>query len=1132
MPYSNIVTLRQMRPAYNIKEEGKGEWINFIANDQFNDILAKAISSVRNNDADHHKSLWIAGTYGTGKSHAGAVIKHLLCDPVEDMRGYVEDEYKKPKYEVLRESLMKLRETKRLFPVNLYGQQSIAHEEDLSLQMQREIKRALMDAGLDITVQTDFDTYVQHIESQELFWENLINQNAQLASVAPDVKKLKQRLIAADTDVLDSVRQALRIGGYDIRLKSNNLKQWIFEVQNELRKCSDYNGLLIIWDEFTEVMTSSIGVRLLVQLQEIAEAMMNQENDSYFLFISHPSALNSLKEDEREKTKGRYHYVAYNMEPVSAYRIMSKKFVILDDKLYQDRQNRFFNMHPELLDMFITASNSTDTEGTTENIKNLFPLHPGTANLATYYAREAGSSSRSVFEFLASDTIREFLDNEDAYSEELTITADYLWDYVREYFESDATRFGAVTERYNSHRVSVEQQNENYVKVFKGILLLNALNNIANSVTVTPSTENIENLFIGTPVESELMEILEFFNDKSIIQRQPNGNYSILFTALPGEEIQSIKQKLVSSSFLYTDQVIKSSDTAKNFFERNFWQVARPLNFQFFSTQGNEYTLMNKIESAKKQAQPYETLLAIMVARTSEELMQLKDIAERNCKDDRFKSIAFAVMDAVMGEKEYERFIDYQANAECAQKHGLQQQVQTYAKQASEMIQQWVTKMRSNNVTFYLAGDSMTIAGSKMTSTINSSIAPNIFTSGPESLDLIRTKSNTTYWKKASVKATVDAVLNYNTKQDIISKCGGPARHVEFLLQDSVDDNLEWKDTVSPEHPLKKVCDYVDEWLSSRHTNKNQSFNLGDKLIGLTEPPYGLFQSYAPMAMVAFAMRKYVNVIFDTNGKQRTAQHLVEDVVEMFKAWESGKTSAKLNFMFESKEAGRMCKSLINLFALKKLPGYSDISSLKDARWAVLHVFCKQKGYPLWSLKYIDECTPILKEFIDNLMKVVVDSESMKDPVLLDATLNGYDNLKTDFGNLLLPSEDNFRKGFNAYMKSVDYVNLQDDELDEALKYLQGHLESVVGMWTEDEVKDNLKNWRMSKTAQPQPPKPVIYPPTPVNPPVVKDDPDSLKSKRTKAINRINNSEDLRQAIENLINSEDSYIIDILLKYV
>jgi len=907
------------------------------------------------------------------------------------------------------------------------------------------------------------------------------------------------------------VRQALRNGGYDIRLQSNNLKQWIIEVQNALREKTDYNGLLIIWDEFTEVMTSAIGTRLLVQIQEITEAMTSEENDSYFLFISHPSALNSLKEEEREKTKGRYHYVVYSMSPVSAFKIMSKKFKIVNYTLYMMRQERFFGIHPELLDLFSTTS--VDTEQTKENIKNLFPLHPCTANLAAYYAREAGSSSRSVFEFIASDSVRNFLDDEDAYNQERTITADYLWDYVLAYFESYADKFAAVTERYNSHYMAVESQGENYLRVFKGILLLNALNNLvktgeADNNTVTPSTKNIENLFLGTEVEGQLEEILDFFNDKSIIQRQPNGNFSILFTALPGDEIQKIKEQLKASSFLYTDQVIKFGTTAENIFMRNFSQVARPYSFQFFSIQGNEYTLMNRIENAKRMAQPYETFLAIMVGRDTQELIQLKDIAERNSADERYQSIAFVVMETAMGTKEYERFIEYQANAQVAQSHNLPQQHQTYTKQASEMIQQWVNSMRGKNVTFYLNGESMTIVGSKMTSTINAAIAPAIFTSGPESLESIRTKSSTTYWKKASVKATVDAVLNYNTKQDILAATGGPARHVEFLLQDSVDDNLQWKDTVSPKHPLKLVCDYVDEWLSGRHTSKNQSFNLGEKLIGLTEPPFGLFQSYAPMAMVAFAMRKYVNVIFDTNGKQRTAQHLVDDVVELFKAWESGKNSNKLNFIFESKEAG----------------------------------YSKEKGYPLWSLKYTGDCTGDMKEFIDNLMKVVTDPESMKNPKLLEATIYGYDMLKTDFGNLLLPQENNFQKGFVTYMKGVEIVDVKDDEVEAATKYLHEHLESEVGMWTEEEVKDKLKDWRMT-TIQPVTPtvppvtpgmpiSPTTYPGVPPTQPVPVISPDDLKKKRNKAINRVNNSDDLRQAIENMINAEDSNVIDILLKYV
>ena len=1136
MAYSSIIKMRDRRMAYNIQDEKVGDWQTFIVNDQFDKVLYDTVRAVRNNDADRHKPIWIAGTYGTGKSHAGSVLKHLLCDPVEDIREYVEAEYSKPQYDKLKSAIYDLRAEKRLFPVYMHSTEHIAHEEDLSLHLQRVIQTALQNAHLDISVQTDFDTYVQHIEERPQFWEDLIAQNGELRGSAPDVNKLKQCLKNDDAKVLGLVKDALRKARFDIRMESTKLGTWIFEVQKKLREQSDYCGLLIIWDELQELIRSSIGINILVQLQEIAEMMMNPDNDSYFLFISHPNAFDNIRDEEREKTKGRYNYETYNMEPVSAFKIMKKKFQILNYSVYMSRQEKFFNNHPEVLAMF--SSNSASSEATIENIKDLYPLHPGTANLAAYFAREAGSSSRSVFEFLACDKVHEFMEDDEVYMNHQTITADYLWDYVQEFFESDTTRFGAVTERYNSHHLAVESQGENYLKVFKGILLLNALNNIANSDTVTPSTENIENLFIGTDVEGQLPEILDFFNDKSIIQRQPNGNFSILFTALPGDEIQKIKADLKASTYLYTDAVIKFGDVAFNIFGRsNFSQVARPLKFGFFSIQANDYTLSNRIENALHSAQPYETILAIMVGRNMQEVMQLQDFAARYSCDDRFHVVTFAVMDTPMGDKEYERFIEYQANAQCAQKHGLPQQQQTYSKQAAEMIGQWVREMKSGNVTFYLNGDSFSAAGSKMASTINLVIAPAIFTSGPESLALIRTKSSVTYWKKASVKATVDAVLSYNTKQDILDKCGGPARHVEFLLQDSVDDNLHWKDTIDPNHPLKKVCDYVDEWLSGKHTSRNQPFNLGEKLIGLTEPPFGLFQSYAPMAMVAFAMRNYVNRIFDTNGKPRSAQHLVEDVVEMFKAWENGKESNKLNFMFESKEAGKVCKVLINAFNLKSLKNYSDISSLKDARWAIQHEFASDRGYPVWSLKYVDGNPEEMKDFIDNLMKVVNDPESMKNPTLLTNMLNGYSNLSTDFGNLLIPSADNFRKGFVNYLKSIDTVNLKDAEFDSAFQYLREHLEGTVGLWTEEEVKDKTKDWRISVSTQPRDAEEPFTPPTdptqpPVPPMIPPISPDELKAKRQKALVQVQSVANLYNAIERMINNEDSHTIDILLKYV
>ena len=1059
--YNDIVTLRSMRPAYNIKNEGPDDWKTFIANDQFNDLLKKTISAVRNNDADSHKAIWVAGTYGSGKSHAGAVLKHLLCDEVKDIVDYVNEEYGEEKYNLLRNSILKLRESKRLFPVNLYGQQAIAHEADLSLQVQKEVIRALKNAGIKLTVQTDFDNYIQHIENEPDLWTMLIANNEVLKSVAPDLKMLKTRLANGDTEVLNRVTMALRNMGINVPIKNSNLKTWIFEVQNELRSLGVYDGLLIIWDEFTDVMRSDLGVPLLKILQEIAEDMMNPENDTYFLFLSHPSALNSLKEAEREQTRGRYHYVIYNMEPVSAFRIMSKKFVIVDKVLYNQRQEYFCSLHQELLSAF--ASSSTDPVQTQKDLANLFPVHPSTANLATYFAREAGSSSRSVFEFLACDEVKAFFDNEDAYADKDTVTPNYLWDYVQEYFESDTARFGAVTERYNSHHLAVEAQGDDYLAVFKGILLLNALNNIANNDSVTPSEENIYNLFEGTPIYNNVGEILDYFNEKSIIQRQPNGNFSILFTALPTDEIQKIKEELKLTTFLFAEQVINFGDTAKNFMDKNLSQVARPLEFQFFSLTSNEYTLLNKIENFAKNATSYSVLLAFMVGKTRQDIFELKDIINKNKQDERFKNICFVLLESPMGEKEYERFIEYQANATCAQKHGLANQQKTYTKNASEMISGWLGEIRSGNVTFCLRDDELPISGTRLASTINNSIAPAIFTSGPEALEIIRTRSSNTFWRKSSVKATVDNVLSFHTKEDIIAKCGGPAKHVEYLLQDSVDDNLEWKSDISSEHPLKKVCDYIQNVFN--HTNKNQSFNLGDKLIGLTLPPFGLFQSYAPMAMVAFAMRKYAGKIFDLNGKPRTANHLVDDIVEMFKAWESGKTSPKLNFMFESKEAGAITKNLIKTFKLNKLPKYSDVSSLTDARWAMTHEYSASVGYPLWSLKYVSECSDENRELIDGIIKVITDSESVKNPQLMSKVAEGLKN-NIDLGNLLLESANNFESGFKNYVMTLEYINMTEPEFAEAKQFLEGHLEGTIGLWTERGVEDTLKNWRLAQQQQ------------------------------------------------------------------
>ncbi len=1083
--YSDAIKIRETKSSYNIKTEEGNEWKNFIPNEQFNEILQKVIGSVSNKVVDEHRSFWLEGTYGTGKSHAAAVIKHLLCDPISDIEDYIKDEYGADKYAIIRESLYAVREKTRLFPVTMYGHCSIAHKDDLSLQIQSHVCQALDNAGIHITVKTDFDNYVSNIEKNPIIWDTIIGNDLELQSYAPDRRKLIKDLSTGDSALLTLVKNALRKSGFHVRLEQENLCTWFFEVQNELATKTDYKGILLMWDEFTDVMLSDLGPSLLVDLQELADATMNTTNNSYFFHIAHPSALDNLKAEERTKTTGRYHYMHYNMEPVSAFKIMSRKFVHEQDSnnpayaLYHEMTDKYFAQMREVYEKYAATSNNPLE--TLNDLKLLFPVHPATANMATYYAREVGSSSRSVFEFLGDNkAIRDFLDNEDYFAKGHMITSDYLWDFVLDEFNKKTVKYGIVTERFNSYKLHVGKKGDSYLAVFKSILLLNAFNNLAANETVTPSEENIRNMYVGTPVDEEMDDILNWINTEGVVQRSPQGIYEIRFSALDTKEIEDIKASLLNGEYKFTSQLLKFSDTASKEFEKKLKMVNRPYAFEFFSEDSNEYTLLNKIENGRKSAETYELYLALMMARNNAELTTLKDIASKAMNDERFKNVAFLVFDTMIEPLEYDRFIEYQANAVCSNKHGYAEQTKSHTDNAKAIIADWMKNINSGTCTVYLQGDSTSISARTLPNVINSSIAPRVFSSGPESLEILRLKAPSTCWVKQFSNKSADTVLSFNTKDEIVTRCIGPAKHIPLLLQDSVDDNLQFKQDIDQKHPLYIVFKFVKSKID--HSDKQNVFNFAEKFKELTMAPYGLFKSHAGYGMLAFALRPYVDKVFDTTGKPINAQRMQELIDDTFKIWDGASSNThKVDVKFETKEEGSIAKGLISMFQLGKLKDYKDVTSLTDARWALRNGYCPQAGYPLWAIKYCDKvqalnCKDKICNLTDNIITIYTEVGA-KNPALMVETDNLITEVRFEYTPLLnYEEENNFEKGFYNYLKADTIVNLADEDYDKALAYIRQHMEGGVGLWTETAVIEQLKNWKLS--LMPPTPQPSIYNPS------------------------------------------------------
>ena len=88
------------------------------------------------------------------------------------------------------------------------------------------------------------------------------------------IDKLQNR----DMGTFQKANAALHDGNIHVFLSQNNISEWLVEVQDKLREISHYKGLLILWDEFTDVMEDSIGIQVLKALQTIVQKFANEEN--------------------------------------------------------------------------------------------------------------------------------------------------------------------------------------------------------------------------------------------------------------------------------------------------------------------------------------------------------------------------------------------------------------------------------------------------------------------------------------------------------------------------------------------------------------------------------------------------------------------------------------------------------------------------------------------------------------------------------------------------------------------------------------------------------------------------------------------------------------------------------------
>ncbi len=210
-------------------------------------------------------------------------------------------------------------------------------------------------------------------------------------------------------------------------------------------------------------------------------------------------------------------------------------------------------------------------------------------------------------------------------------------------------------------------------------------------------------------------------------------------------------------------------------------------------------------------------------------------------------------------------------------------------------------------------------------------------------------------------------------------------------------------------------------------------------------------------------------------GKPRDKNALIDDIVWLFKVWDDKRSNSKLSFKFQTPEEGKLCKDLISLFKLNnKNNDYSDVTSLKDARYAITAEFLGKKGYPLWTVKYASEAafaslpdtlniTDDERRLIDNIVTICMERD-LRNPALVKETIDLISELRIEMKNIL-NVDATFSDGFKNYLMQLDFINIREDEVDEVKHFIEQNLQSTVGYWTEEEVEKKALQWSSARNS-------------------------------------------------------------------
>jgi hypothetical protein len=1002
-------------------KEQPEKWKSFFPHDSFKSILKLLTETLEMSAAQKNMPLWMSGAYGTGKTYASFVIKHILEDNLDEIKPYFDTNNMTTLFNVLSG----IRNKGKILVVHRSGSSSIVGDNRLYNCIRESIKTALKENGFTyFGAKSQFDVVLDTLKDENASF-NFANafkkykaKFTEYSSPKSVIKDLEELQLEETIDLLETIVEVAELENYVWSTTHDEVVNWIDDVV----KGNNLYSIVFIWDEFTEYFKKN--QNQITGLQELAHAAANIK--FYFFLITHSTASQLIADSySRKIIEARFKLPQIEMADTTAFMLMGQAL-----KHNKSLQNEWDN---EIIDLWQRVERCTKDsilryadDIKESELKMLLPLHPYAAYLLKVISSSISSNQRTMFSFLSGDSMeggvvktnfRWFIEN---HSNEINkwnyLTANYIWDY---FFTLENVDLDEASKGIISHYSTFENQCggiEDKKKVLKVALLLTAMQQRTGggrsrglSSLLRPTLTNISACFIGTPISSSVHQIMTEFCQKGVFGEMKEGNEVLYVTqsrSINKERFDNIKEEIAKA--ISFEKLL--TNTEYGVYERFIPNDFLKHRYIIAPITPNDY---KNAAIRLMQEKVNKIPLFFMFTKNEVDKSKVNSVIEKIYAEFNRDVVVVDFSNQIFTDTAYESFINLKAEeryfvSEDTNRSNL------CKRNAKILIDEWKNKLDVTSLIVYSEKDKtdQCQGGASLRSKFKE-INHSIFSCGLEKITI-----NDKVFEPQGFKEPVAAMG--------MSKVPVPPNNSWLnsistkLIQEHIWNTQDYTES-NPSHPVSKMKLAIEEIIKNGFEQKSK-VEIVEIWRCLEKKPFGLLCCAGSTYLLGFLLTEYADNVYYKSDEVNTVNLNYTDLSDLIFGVVKDNPKARGQYIVkQTPEHVEFCKITGSIF---KIAGDKQNSIADVAK--NIKIFLSNNEYPLWSLvNYIEETEE--KDIKDVAIKAV----SLFCEFISSAKMTGRDETKIAEELYLLYKRE---AGLDKYLELI----MQVQNMKEGMQFYIG----------------------------------------------------------------------------------------------